>query len=53
MLPWLPSGKLQEFMAKVLFLDKKNKAFILDLCPGYDPFQTFFDLRSPSFSRHR
>lgn len=30
----LPSGKLQEYTARVFFLDK-NVAFIFDLCPGW------------------
>lgn len=37
----LPSGKLQEHIVRVLFLDK-NFAFTFGLHPGYDPFQKFF-----------
>lgn len=49
----LPSGKLQEFIAKVLFLDL-NIAFIFGLRSRYDPFQNFFPIYFRLlFSRHR
>lgn len=37
----LPSGKLQEYVVRVSFLDK-NFAFTFGLHPGYDPFQKVF-----------